>query len=196
MTKKQYQTLLIINIIFFYIWPTFFTNTTVRDNGYGIINFINLFLIGAYIKTFVKTDISKKKTLFIFIASVAITTVFSFVASRAWRYSSVFNLISSIALFLLFKSIKIKNNKFINNLATYTFSTYIIHENIFLSKILYRTVFNSDKYWNNNLMILNLMISVLGIFIICIIIENIRKLLFKKIFDDKIDKIDFIIECK
>lgn len=194
--KKQFQTLLIINIIFFYIWPTFFTSITLRDNGYGIINFINLFLTGAYIKKFIKYDISKKKLILIFIIGTTITTLFSFVASRAWSYSSIFNLINSITLFLLFKSIKIKNNKTINKLATYTFSTYIIHENSFLVKILYRNIFNSDKYWSNNLMILNLIITVFGIYIICIIIENIRKILFKKIFDDKIDNINYIISCK
>ena len=196
MNKKQFQTLLIINIIFFYIWHTFFTKTTISDGGYGIINFVNLFLTGAYINKFVKTNISKKKLLLIYIISTTLTTIYSFIVSRAWSYSTIFNLISSIALFLLFKSIKIKNNKIINKLATYTFITYIIHENSFLVKILYRNIFKSDKYWNSNLMILNLIITVLGIYIICIIIENIRKLIFKKIFDDKIDNINYIVSCK
>ncbi len=41
--KRQFQILLMILLFFFYIWPTFFTNITVKDNGYGITNFLTLY---------------------------------------------------------------------------------------------------------------------------------------------------------
>lgn len=195
LTKKQFEIFIIINIVFFCIWPTFFTNVTNRDAGYGITNFIILYSIGGYIKNYQNSKKSKKLLISIFAITTIITTIFSFISGRAWFYSSIFNLISSISLFELFRGIKIKNNNIINKLSTYTFSVYIIHENSFLAKILYQSIFKSNKYWNSNLMILNLLLTVIGIYIICIIIEYIRQLIFKKIIDDKIEKINYEIKC-
>lgn len=196
LTKKQFEILLIINTIFFYIWPTFFTETTIKDGGYGIINFINLYMIGAYIKLYRDNNISKKISIIVYLTCTIITTIHSFSKTTAWNYNTIINLIGSIAIFELFKSIEMKNHKCINKLSTYTFSTYIIHENAFLVTILYRKIFSANEYWNSNGMFLNLITSVIGIYIICIIIEFVRRLIFKKIFDDKIEKIKYEISCE
>lgn len=196
LTKKQFRILLIINTIFFYLWHTFFTTTTVEDGGYGIINFINLYMIGAYIKMYKDEDIAKRKSILVYLACTLITTIYSFFTGRAWAYTTIMNLISSIAIFELFKSVKIKENKFINKLSTYSFSTYIIHENSFFAIILYRGLFHSNEYWNNNLMIVNLIISIVGIYAICVLIEFVRRLIFKRIFDDKIEKVKYEISCE
>ena len=44
-------------------------------------------------------------------------------------------------------------------------------------------------YYNSNLLIANLILTVLGIYIICIVIEFIRRVLFKKVIDNNISKI-------
>lgn len=194
-SEKNLRILIVINIVFFYIWPSFFTMSTLTDGGYGIINFINLYLIGVYIRLYKDNFKHQLINIIVFLLSASITFMFSLNSNWAWYepthwdYSFIFNLISSISFFLIFKNIKIKNNKFINNLASYSFIVYIIHENSFLRKILYRDIFNSDLYWNRKSMIVNLVITVIGIYIICVVIEFIRRLLFKKFFDNNIDKI-------
>lgn len=193
LSKKQLKTLIIINSIFFYIWYTFFTNATIADGGYGIVNFINLYMIGAYIRLYRKETPSKLKNFSIYIVCTLITTLYSLFANRPWAYSTIFNLISSIAFFELFRGINIYNSKIINTLSSYTFAIYIIHENSFLVRILYRNFFKSDLYWNSNYMILNLIISVISIYIICIVIEFFRRLIFKKLIDDNIDKVKYEI---
>jgi len=193
--QKQFEILLIINTIVFYIWPTIFTSTTVKDGGYGIINFVNLYMVGAYIKMYRDNNISKRLSIVIYLVCTIITTVHSFSGWAAWNYNTITNLIGSIAIFELFKSIKIKKSTIINKLSTYTFSTYIIHENAFWAKILYREIFHSNKYWSSNKMILNLLISTIGIYVICILIEFVRRLILKKIIDDNIDKIQYEISC-
>lgn len=195
LTKKQFKTLLLINIIFFYVWPIF-SGITIQDGGYGIVNFVNLYMIGAYIKMYKDENVPKTLSIIVYLECTLITTICSFYITRCWLYSNIINLISSIALFELFKSIKMKNSKLINKLATYTFSTYIIHENSFLVTVLYRKVFSSDQYWNSNYMILNLIICTFGIYAICILVEFIRRLLFKKIIDDKINNIKYEISCE
>lgn len=193
LNKKQLKTLIIINSIFFYLWYTFFTSTTIADGGYGIVNFINLYTIGAYIRLYGKETTSRLKSFSIYIVCTLITMLYSFFISKSWGYTTIFNLISSIAFFEFFRGISIPNSKIINTLASYTFAVYIIHENIFLVRILYRNIFKSDLYWNSSYMLLNLIISVIGIYIICIAIEFVRRLVFKKLIDNNIEKIKYEI---
>ena len=190
LNKRQLETLIIINIFSFYVWFTVFTNTTIKDGGYGIVNFITLYLIGAYIHKYKDNYIKKYKTISIYIICAIITTILScFTTRSAYAYNTIFNLIGSISLFLTFKNMNIKDNNIINKLSTYTFTVYIIHENSFLVKILYRDIFNCDKFYNDKFMILNMIYTVLGICVMCIIIEYIRRLLMKKLIDDRIDNI-------
>ena len=83
-SKKQFQMLLGILIFFFSIWPTFFTNITVNDNGYGIINFIILYLIGGYIKLYKDDKKYSSISYIIYIVCTIITTFISIYKNRTW----------------------------------------------------------------------------------------------------------------
>ena len=193
LSKRQLEILFLINAIFFYLWPTFFTDNTMKDAGYGIVNFVNLYMVGAYIRMYGKEKASKTKCLLIYIICSLLTAGYSFWSDKSWAYSTIFTLISSIAFFDFFRGLKFKNYNIINKLASYTFAVYIIHENNFLTQILFRKIFKSDLFWNSKYMILNLAVSVIGIYVICIAIEFVRRLLFKKIIDNNIDKIKYEI---
>lgn len=192
--QKRFETLLLILIIVFYLLNTLFGNMTLIDKGYGIVNFITLYMIGAYIKLY-KDDYKSKLVYLIYVTCTIITTIISFFYTRAWDYITIFNLVASISLFIIFKNIKVKKSNFLDLLSTYTFAIYIIHENPLISKFIYRNIFKSNLFWNNNLMIIHLIGTVLGIFLMCIIIEFMRRKLLGKIFDDQIDKIKIKISC-
>jgi surface polysaccharide O-acyltransferase-like enzyme len=196
LSKVNLKILIIINVIFFYIFSTFYINTLIHDNGYGIINFVNLYLIGAYIAKYGdKKKIKKYLTIGIYLLCAILTTLMSLYTKKdAFAYSNIFNVIGAVSLFLTFKNMNIKNNKIINKISTYTFSTYIIHENAFLGIILYQTLFKCNKYYNSNLLIVNLLYTVLGIYIICILIEFIRRIIFNKLIDRNIEKIKYEIK--
>lgn len=194
-SQNSFKTLLVIGLIFFYLWPSFYTKITVSDAGYGIINFVYLYFIGAYIKKHHENDKHVWYPLIIYIACALITTLASLKIGRAWDYNFIFNLIGSVALFELFRSINIKHSKIINKLATYTFAVYLIDVNNFFNIYLYRTLFHSNNYWNNNGMFLNLIITTIGIYIICIILESLRVLLFGKLFKWLSNKVKLVVEA-
>lgn len=181
--EKSLRVILIINLIFFYVWPTLFTNIPDSSKGYGIVNFINLYLIGAYIHKYHDEKVKLNKLVALYLILTVITTVFSFVAGRAYDYNSVFTLFSSVIFFEIFKSLNIGYNKTINRLAIYTFSVYLIDVNGYFNKFLYRNLFRSNEYWNDKLMIVNLLLAVIGIYIICILLDYLRTLIFGKAFN-------------
>lgn len=192
--QKEYKVLLLIGLFFFYFWPSFYTKVTVNDGGYGIVNFIYLYFIGAYIRKYCKNSNTISKSLVLYLGCALVVALISFKADRAWDYCFIFNLLGSIALFRLFKSIKISYNIVINKLAKYTFSVYLIDTNEFFGKFLYRNLFHSNQYWNSNKMFINLIISVFGIYIICLILEILRRLILKKYFDWVVNKFRFEIK--
>ena len=96
----------------------------------------------------------------------------------------------------MFKGIKIKNNKFINQVAMSTFGVLLIHNNDFILEILWNKILNTLKVCtsNTNLIYIHSFTSVLLVFIICIIIDQLRikfiELPFFKLINNKIDVID------
>ena len=195
-TQKQLFTLLCINAVLFYVVNTFSPWTTLKDNGYGIVNFVNLYFVGSYLRLYCPNPLSPKKSLLIYAGCIILTTIFSiFSHSRAWSYVSIFNLISAIAIFEFFRACNIKYNSVINYLASYTFAVYIIHGCGPIPPTLYRRLFHSDWYWNSPYMLANFVITVLGIYCICVCVEFIRRCIFNKIRDRIIEKIPYQISC-
>lgn len=124
------------------------------------------------------------------------TLGYSFLPGRAWAYATIFNLISSVAFFEFFLTFHIKSSTLLNKMASYSLSSYIIHENLLISVFLYQEIFQTKNYWNSNLMIFHLIFTVIGIYLVCVLLEFIRRTLFGKIFDDSINKIEYEICCK
>lgn len=191
----SYKILLIIGIFFFYFWPSFYTTVTVKDHGYGIVNFVFLYFIGAYIRKYHEKNKQIVKPLISYLVCAVIVSIISLKISRAWDYCFIFNLFGSVALFEVFRSINIKYNKIINKLATYTFAVYLIDANGAFNIFLYRTLFHSNKYWNSNNMFFNLIITTIGIYVICIILESLRILLLGKLFKWFSNKVKYVIEA-
>ena len=182
LNKKQYMNLILIFFIFFSLWPSFINDLTVKDSGYGIINFILLYMLAGYQKRYKQE--SKKIYYVYYILCVMMTFLFSLITSRAFHYNFVFNILSSLFLFKIFLKFNFKN-KFIYKLSKHSFSIYIIHLQPLLVPVFFNKIFRCQDYYNSNFFILHLIITVIGIYFICLIID----LLKEKLLDNIINKI-------
>lgn len=198
--EKQFKILLLILIVAFSIWPTLLSNITVKDSGYGIIQFIMMYLIGAYIAKYKKNQ----KNIFIYIGIyllMAIVTCLNSVKNiyiGTFSYNSIFNVIGSVSLFLVFSKIKF-NSKWIDSIAKHTLGIYIIHVNSFVMKYIWQDIFHANNFYTRRLFIINLGISVITTFLICLVIDMIREKLFKYTIDkavknSKVYNYEIIIE--
>ncbi len=170
------------------------TNTPSVDGGYGIANFVSLYLIGAYIKIYENDFIKiKKYSIFIYVLCSIVTCAFSFFAGRAWNYSTIFNLFGSLFLFWTFENIRLRNSSIINYLSQHTLDIFLIHGTYLFYDVLYKTIFHCDYYYNDDKMIINLIITTIGIYLICLMISIIRKAFFEKILDNNINCIKYEI---
>lgn len=215
--QKQFQCLLAVLSILFSIIPTFLhADGWLGDEGaYGIVWFIFLYFIGAYIKMYYQGD-WLKGTWLLYTSVILLIPVTKFVVlliggwqnmigmEKILRVSEVFYnfnsvpaLCASVVLFICFLQLKIENTKIafmINLLSGMTFGIYLIHNNRNISHFLWESL--RIDYWliqRNNILIIILILCI--VFVICGLIEGVRKLLFKALrLDWIVSKIAALLE--
>lgn len=212
--KKTFQRLLILLFIIFSILPTITGNNFIHNTGYTLYSFICLYLVGAYLREYPvdKSYIFKKMSnnmyqivlIIIFFSmlfanlanhyfvdsiikyNTVINEFGSYFTNSSKSYSNPFIIIQSIAYFCFFGTLNIKNNKKINRIAALTFGVYLIHDNNFIRSILYDALLINKIAIKSYKIIIYIFIAAIIIFIICSIIEFLRQVLFKLIYNFKI----------
>lgn len=151
-------------------------------NGYSIINFFVMFFIGMYLR---RLNIKKSNILLLtifFISSITLTLLVQKFHSL-YNYCSIFTIINAVCLFLLFSNFKFQN-KIINNISKSVFSIFCIHTSSF-PLIYWRKFFVTNEHLSNSfhLFIFWTILSILTMFIFCLIIDIIYRNTLKKLFN-------------
>lgn len=213
--EKKFKRIIVLLLFIDSILPTLtnssFFNVTL---GYSLYHFIFLYFVGAFLRNYPIEDwyIFKKSSkkalqlisLFIFflmafiniinqsaskellnmhpiIAEVGIIFSNSFIA-----YNNPLVIIQTIAFFVFFSTLNLKNT-FINYISTATIGIYLIHDNNNIRNVLYKFLgFNGNNY--SVIILVKILGCAILIFISCLIIELIRKFIFKLIYNTKIAK--------
>lgn len=104
--------------------------------------------------------------------------------------NKILALVTGISWFMFFKNIKIRYSKFINAVASTTFGVLLIHANSdFMRQWLWQDTLKNLEVFSTNWVYLHALLSILGIFILCSIIDFIRQKLIEKPFMKWWDKI-------
>lgn len=208
MNQKEYRKLLIVSFILFSTIPFLTNQSTVANNGYTIIQFVYMYLIGGYLKKYPIEEnyhfkiYSNNKKQLIFIFSFCFFLLFNFlmlqfstslfsynnsllretakyISDNNRLYSNPFVIIQSISYFLFFSTLHFKN-KVVNYLAKSSLEIYLIHENYYVCTNIY-SILNTKQWLKySNITIITYIFGLTIIFyILCIIISLIRMYLFK-----------------
>ena len=169
MSLKIYTMVLLGLTFLCSITPMISNGNIITNNGFGLIQFIYLYFIGAYIRLLTtKYKLKNKKIKYISLISYIGLTLFivliyylvsnininnnfiNGIKNYSFLYSSIFVIIQSISYFILFYNLNIKS-KFINNISIYIIGVYLIHDNFIIrnllsnyisSKVIYTSTFN------------------------------------------------------
>ena len=205
-SKKQHFNLCLILIVFFSIISFLLPHDSLIDStcGTGIIWFVSLYIVAAYIKKYIAIDKTQRKLyLFSYIMFSLLTVVFLFgcelivsflnmpnlTYGRIYSYSPFFVFMASVSLFMLFRTIDIRNYKFakvISLFAPLTFGVYLIHEHVIVRKHLYKVV-NLLKYRNLNfgVFIVVTLGFIIAIYLMCSLVEYVRMIAAKRLAQTK-----------
>lgn len=194
LSKRNFQILLVLGFVLFYLWPTGCYLINVRqlidDAGFGIINFTYLYLLGRYIKLHFTTP--KKATYwligYILFCSIALFTqltlslLLGFEFTSFHSYNTIFILGGSICLLLCFSKLNI-HSIMINNFAKHCLAVYLIHTGPYFWEH-FCEKFSLKEYTGISYIIL-LFCAPVAIYIVCVAIEYLRQVIMGN-FEDKI----------
>lgn len=202
MSEKQHLRLL--GLIFFtYVFmgtvPTF--SVTMNYVSW----FICLYFIASYIRLYPKAIFDSTKLWGLLTTLVAVLCIVSvlccvWLGNRIGRQMAYYFVADSntflavcfgVSSFLFFKNINIKLNKIINTIASSTFGVLLIHANSdTMRRWLWQTVLNVKGAFSLStpMLIIHAVLSVLGIFTVCLIIDQIRIRTVEKLILDKTEK--------
>lgn len=214
--KKQYGYMLVGMFVFFSLLPWY----GVRDmfntvTGYSMLWLVFMYLVGAYFRLHFTAEnripFLKTGCAVVFVMSALAMAFIRFgkevnllksgagytLYANDYLYTSPYVVICSLALFLLFINIKIKNEilgKVISFVSATTFGIYLIHLNSVVLNNIIAGRFGSLTLKKPIFMAVGIVIAGVEIFVICGAVEKVRQLLFKVLFVDKlvslIDKIN------
>ena len=188
--KKNYRRLLLVGFIILYLWPTigFLLNAPlfIEDAGYGIINFIYLYMLGQYIRYKYVDDqkvykycIGYTLSVFtLFLSQYGVSYLLGFEFSAWISYNTIFIFAGALFLFLVFKNVKI-SSAWINALAKPCLAVYFIHLHPFIWKPFCEMI-GVSSFHGWRYLVLVLMLPIV-IYLFCAAIEYLRILMFGKI---------------
>lgn len=151
-TKKNIKIFFLIVIILFVIYPTVFdlannmgkwnflalstvSTNSGYDSGYTIVNFITMYIIGAFLK---RNEIKFKswKLALCLLANTILLTTFWILKIESIRnsYCSLFVVLNAVLIFLLFNNLNF-NSKVINFISRSTFAIFCLHTTGFINEL-------------------------------------------------------------
>lgn len=213
-TKQQLRNVIIILLVIV-SGLSLVTVDSFYNNNYGrsLSTFILLYFVGAYLRNypidqsyFMKPfTITAKRTVWFLtmIVCAVIGTMCCCVSQQIIdlgsvsqeighildylfsSYSSPFVLLQTLCYFMLFASFTFKN-KIINAIAGCTIGVYLIHENKYIRENFYDFI-GITNITNIDLKAIAILFAiVIGMFVVCTIIEFIRKNIFKFVYNSKL----------
>ena len=207
-SKEKVQKLIFLIFMLFSVITTFTNNIYLFSN---FTVFVLLYFIGAYIRLYMNQRLNIKNIIICIILSLMITlstVVLQYILGVHLHISkmvtsshhfivcnfSFFVIVPAIFIFLLFKDLNIKYNKYINYISASVLPIYLIHENFLLKNIIWNEIFPNKMFINQFYFIFFAILKVLIVFVTCLMIDKLKKLLFENMQEKLCDKLYLIFE--
>ena len=183
--KRMHLTLIGILVFLYTIISTFLLHDTYSNLGWMITTYI----IAAYVRLY-PCKLFENKKLYIWgtIISVGLSwlsiLVVDFIGYKI-GFRSFYHMVAnehkflaltcSFSMFMLFKNIKIKQNQVINTIAASTFGVLMIHANSdAMRTFLWQDLLRNTSYYNSPFLVVHAVVSVLLVYIVCVLIDQAR----------------------
>ena len=199
MDRGIFQKFLVLLIIMWCIVPTLAPEDYLVN---PLVWFVTLYSVAAYIRLYGLNPRFKCRhylcfcivfSLLRYLSSVTLILLGTKVPIASRRYVefyerwSVLTFLSALSMFMVFYSIKMGYNKWINVIASATFGVYLIHDNRIVRPFLWQTVFKNASYQDSALIIPYSIAVMLLVYSVCTIIDLIRKATVEKAYVAAVD---------
>lgn len=187
--REHYRLLLAIQLGLFCLWYSVGLSAPVLDDGYGILNFITLYLLGGYIRLHGADfdRISGRFCAIVYGLCALATFVLSYFVN-SFGYSFITNILGSAALFLCFLKWELGVRPAINRISAAAFDIYFVHSDFNTSYLLFSCLlgarFVADTLW----MIPHLLLVIPAVWVLGYGAWRLRRALFSRTVDRLLDR--------
>lgn len=186
MSEKQHLRLL---ALCGFMYVTLGTIPTIRVSMNYVSWFIVLYFIASYIRLYPKKCFTNVKlwgwlTVVSLVVSVFNVLVCIWIGAKIDKQiyhffladsNKVLAVMTALSLFMFFKNLKLKQSKFINTVAASTFGVLFIHANSdAMRQWLWKDVLNNVGMYDTRWVYLHAICSVIGVYIVCTLIDYLR----------------------
>lgn len=200
MNEKQHIRLFLV-LAFTYIFLGTVPSFSVTMNY--VSWFVVLYFIASYIRIYPKRIFSHTKlwgftALACLVVSATSVVVCAWLCTKigyimAYTFVTDSNTFLAVATgfssFMFFKNLKMKNSKIINTIAASAFGVLLIHANSdAMRQWLWRDLLHNVEMYNSDFLVIHAILSVLGIYFICTLIDYLRIKFVEKPFFKLWDK--------
>lgn len=213
-SKKLFRNVLILFIVIWSFIPIFFslvgmffsgvTQVTLYSNPF--LQLLLVYCIGAYIRLYEPKVLNKRNGAIMLIGSsilLFLSVVFiNAAAIHGWidlyQPNVLFDRLSPLTilcacgLFAITLGLKPTHSKFINTISSCVFGVYLIHDNPFMRELVWGRIFNNSIVHGGQL-IIHMVVSVTIVFLVCVLIELMRKRLVEYPFQLLLDRIEKVL---
>ncbi len=197
--NSSYKILLIIQLSIFSVWYSIGASSPILDDGYGIINFITLYMLGAYYKLFkdecLLLRVSKYRLLSGYIACTVITFILS-IFIYPFGYAFTTNILAALFIFIFFLKWDLGYNSIINSMSTAAFDVYYVHSDMYTSRLLIYDLLKGNLFVDSIYMIPHLTFVIIVLYLLGMISHRLRNYLFSISINKWLDKIKLINTIK
>lgn len=200
-TKQQHLMLIIILVCIFSVWKSILPIATTIDDrkGYSLTWFIVLYLVGAYsrkynLQLFKRNRNNLLAYILISIASAGAKLLAILASTKIpmlaegqnlfYHYDSITVFSASVFLFVFFSRLNVnspKIGKVVRFVTPSVFSVYIMHENFLWRERLWNDFLKASDMKESPWFVLHFFGCVVLVFIVCILVDQVRRGLFKVI---------------
>ncbi len=192
--RNRHLLLVLLLTVFLVLIPIKGSTVFESRNGYSYLWFLYLYIVGGFIRHYWKLKINKLLLCAVFVAFASLKVMIKWMEGGTGNYrvsyNNVFIVIETLAVFLFFKDLNIKNrilSKCIIAVSPLTLAVYLIHIQKQVSPVLWKAL-HPYTYVGTVQVYGAFVVDVLGIFIVCCAIEKLRQILFKGV--EKLFRID------
>ena len=185
LSKVQYGTLIALFFLFYNVLPPFHVATYM--NSALILQFALLYMVGGYLKLYAFKHTILKRTSFWIHTSIVLFLLLDGIVltcwlthHNIWRFVGLLSTILAISLFMIAATTKITYISLVNRLAASVLGVYLIHDNPLVRPFLWKEVFPNSEFLTEPYFILFFLGKVLCVYIICLIIDQLRLYLWEK----------------
>lgn len=183
-SRRDYRLLLSIQIFLFSVWYSVGVSAPLLDDGYGITNFITLYMLGGYIRLHGKDGKFlpvKKRYCFVGYCLCSLATFALSIFINPYGYAFLTNIAGAALIFAAFLNWDAGIIPWVNKISAASFDVYFVHSDYYTAALLMYHLLGAKRYVDSPWLILHMVIVIIAVWVLGITGFILRKRLFSAV---------------